>query len=447
MRNLLPIAFLLSALTATPADFKAGVARVVITPKVPIRMSGYAVRTLPSEGVAQDIWAKALALEDQQGNKTVFVTLDLLVVPRKMAADIAAAVRQKHHLERDRFVLSASHTHAGPEVRTDPIGLPDSPEEAEVVKQYAAATTQTIIDLIGSALADLKPATLGFARTSAGFAINRRLPADGKMTLSTNPNGPTDHEVPVIVVRGANNRPRAIVFGYACHNTTSVGDFRRISGDYAGFAQLEIEKSFPGSTAMFIALCGGDQNPNPRGKIELAEQHGKELGEAVTKAASGKLATLHGPVRTAFETTRLGFAPIDRDTFEKRVAESKDAYVLRHAKVMLETYEANRPIRSVDYPVQAIRFGRDLTMIILGGEVVVDYSLRTKRELTGEPLIVAAYSNDVMSYIPSKRILREGGYEAESSMLYYGLPGAYAEDVEDKVFAAIHDVARRVGRE
>ena len=97
--------------------------------------------------------------------------------------------------------------------------------------------------------------------------------------------------------------------------------------------------------------------------------------------------------------------------------------------------------------MQAVRFGRDLTLLALGGEPVVDYALRLKRELPGENLIVAGYCNDVMCYIPSRRVLPEGGYEAVDNTIYYGQPGPFAESVEEAIVAAVRRVAeaRRPG--
>jgi hypothetical protein len=115
---------------------------------------------------------------------------------------------------------------------------------------------------------------------------------------------------------------------------------------------------------------------------------------------------------------------------------------------MLKAYDEGRPVRRTPYPVQAVRFGKDLTLVALGGEVVVDYALRAKRDFNAarEPLIVAGYSNDVMCYIPSVRVLKEGGYEAIDSMYYYDQPGPFADDVEDRVFTALRNVMKRVGR-
>jgi hypothetical protein len=96
--------------------------------------------------------------------------------------------------------------------------------------------------------------------------------------------------------------------------------------------------------------------------------------------------------------------------------------------------------------VQAVAFGKDLTLVALGGEVVVDYDLRIKKEFGGKGLIVADYSNDVMAYIPSKRVLGEGGYEPDFSMIYYGQPGPWRDDVEDRIMGAVRQVMQRVGR-
>ena len=196
---------------------------------------------------------------------------------------------------------------------------------------------------------------------------------------------------------------------------------------------------------MFMMLCGADQNPHPRSTLELAQQHGKELATEVNRVLGEKLARVRGPVHGAFQIVELGFAPQSREGFEARLKET-NVYRVRHAKAMLRLYDDGNPIRRYPYPVQAVQFGKDLTLVALGGEVVVDYDLRIKREFGSRGIIVAGYSNDVMSYIPSLRVLKEGGYEADDSMIYYGLPGPYDEEVEDHVMTTVHQVMKRVGR-
>lgn len=107
---------------------------------------------------------------------------------------------------------------------------------------------------------------------------------------------------------------------------------------------------------------------------------------------------------------------------------------------MLKYYDENRPIRSIPYPVQVIKFGNDLTLLCLADEVVLDYSVRAKNEFKNENIIVCGYCNEVSCYIPSLRVLKEGGYEPVDSMIYYGLPGPFADDVEKRIFSTIYKV-------
>lgn len=194
-----------------------------------------------------------------------------------------------------------------------------------------------------------------------------------------------------------------------------------------------------------MQLCGGDQNPNPRSKLELAEQHGKTLAAEVMRVADSRLARVEGPIRAAFQIVDLAFAHHTRATFESQLTD-KNVHRARNAKAMLKTYDEGHPIRNYPYPVQAVAFGKDLTVLALGGEVVVDYCLRVKKEYGAKGILVAGYSNDAMAYIPSLRVLKEGGYEANDSMVYYGQPGPWRDDVEDLIFGAIHKVMERAGR-
>lgn len=432
--------------TLVGAEFKAGVARVPITPEGPIWMSGYASRKKPSEGVIHDLWAKALALEDQRGNRVVIVTTDLIGLPRAISDAVAARVQKQYGIERARLLLNSSHTHTGPVVRSNLNLMFDLPEEeTRKIEHYGRTLTEKLVSVIGAALGRLAPADLSFGQGEARFAVNRREPTEKGMRIGVNPNGPVDHSVPVVRVTDPAGKLVAVVFGYACHNTTLTGEFYQISGDYAGFAQIELEKTFPGAAAMFLMLCGADQNPHPRSSLELAEQHGRTLAAEVEKVLSGRLQPLRGPLRAAFRIVEPAFAPHTRETFEQRLSDPNPVRA-RHARAMLAAYDERRPIRRIPYPVQAIRFDNTLTVVALGGEVVVDYALRIKREYPGENIIVAGYSNDVMCYIPSLRVLREGGYEAVDSMLYYGQPGPFNEEIEETVFSGIHDVLKRVGR-
>lgn len=426
------------------ADFRAGVARVEITPPMPFWLSGYAARTNPATSVRSALWAKALALEDAAGARAVIVTTDLIGLPAEISEAAAERLQRRYRLPRAALVFNSSHTHAGPAIWPNLRVMFDlPPAEQARVQEYAERLTDQLVRVASQALDRLKPATLAFGHGQAGFAINRRQPTPQGVRIGVNPAGPVDHAVPVLRVTGADGALRAVLFGYACHNTTLGGDFYQVDGDYAGAAQRHLEQAYPGATALFLMLCGGDQNPNPRGRIEQVEQYGRELADAVTRTLNGALAPVRPPIRWAHQLVALEFAPHTRETF---AAELRDGNVFRQrrARLMLEAYDRGRPVRHLPYPVQAVALGGDFTLLALGGEVVVDYGLRVAREFPRPGLVVAGYCNDVACYIPSRRVLREGGYEAVDSMIYYGQPGPFAEDVEDRIFSAVREVLGRV---
>lgn len=439
------LALLLTYSSILAADFQAGVARVKITPPTPYWLSGYAARTNPASTVLQDLWAKALAIRDPQGHQAVFVTMDLIGLPGDISDEVAARARKQFKLNRSQLLLNCSHTHCGPAVGHNLSVMFDfNAADGRRVQQYSAELTTNLVRVIGEALRNQAPASLAVGNGSVGFAMNRRAPTAKGFRIGVNTNGPVDHTVPVLKVTAPDGALRAVLFGYACHNTTLGGDFYQINGDYAGHAQAVFEQAHPGVTALFMQLCGGDQNPNPRGTVDLARQHGQTLAAEVDRVLGTEFRAVRPPIRTASEVIKLDLAPHTRQTFEDEL-KGTDKFRQRRARLMLAAYDQRKPIRQVLYPVQAVRFNQDLAFLTLGGEVVVDYNLRAKREFAGENLVVSGYCNDVMCYIPSKRVLQEGGYEPVDSMIYYGMPGPFADTVEEKIFASIHKVMKRVG--
>lgn len=439
------IIWLMLGSSAWGAEFKAGVARRIITPALPIWLSGYAARTKPADSVVLDLWAKALAIEDDRGRRAVIVTTDLIGLPHEVTDAVSARAKMQFGLDRARLLLNSSHTHTGPVVWPSiRVMFNFNEEDSRRVELYAQKLIVDLVAVVGEALNDLAPAQISVGHGTADFAVNRRQPAQGGVRIGVNPQGPVDHDVPVIRITARDGKMRAVLFGYACHNTTLGGDFYRISGDYAGFAQAELEKRHTGATAMFMELCGADQNPNPRGTLELAMSYGKSLAGAVENVLSGELRVITPPLRAGYEVISLKFAPHERRTFEGE-AESTNPFLQRRARLMLKAYDEGRPERSLPYPIQGLRFNHNFTLLAMGGEVVVDYALRIKREFPGENLVVAGYSNDVMGYIPSQRVLREGGYEPIESMIYYGHPGPFDENVESTIILAVRRLMRKLG--
>jgi neutral ceramidase len=423
------------ALSGVERGWRAGAASIDITPRVSMWMAGFAARKRPSQGVALPLHAKALALEDTRGRVSVLVTLDLLGVTASMSSHVARAAAARYGLRRDRLLLAASHTHCGPVVDSMlSVAYDLTADQQATIRAYSEELPSRLVDLIGVAVRELAPATLHTGESAATFAANRRVDFPG--------NRPVDHRVPILRVDVA-GKPRAIVFGYACHNTTLRDDEVEFHGDYAGVAQARLEEMHPGAIAMFIAGCGADANPAPRGTRAHVAQHGDALAAAVQSGLT-TLDPVRGPLSTAFDLVDLPFAPMPNRAEWQRRLQADDVYVRRHAALMLDilSREGRLPASQPE-PVQVWRFGRDLTLVALGGEVVVDYALRLQREHAGERLWAASYANDVFGYVPSRRVLAEGGYEGGGAMIYYGRPGPFDASVEDRIVSAVGRLLRR----
>lgn len=423
---------------------KVGIARKIITPATPVYLTGYAGRDKPATGVIHDLWAKAVVLQENEKNKIIIVSTDLLGLSHEVSESVTKKIQTKYNIDRSQLMLNSSHTHSGPMIWPSLSVIADyTPAEQQVVSKYTLRLIDDLVSVIDSAFARLKPMNVYCGHDSAGFARNRRLPTDKGIINAVNENGPVDHDVPVLKITSLDGVVKAVLFGYACHNTTVVGDNYLVNGDYAGFAQLDIEKAYPGSTALFLLGCAGDQNPLPRGTVELAVQHGKSLADAVIRALRTEMVLVNVPIRTSREIVDLPFKPFTVETFEKDII-GNNKFLQRRAKLMLEAYNKGWIVDKYAYTVQAIRFGNELTLLALNGEVVIDYALRVKQEYPKENMWVAGYSNEVMCYIPSKRVLQEGGYEAVDNMIYYGMPGPFAESIEQRIFSAIHSVMKKV---
>jgi len=430
---------------AVAADYawKAGVASTIITPGEPMWMAGYAARNKPSEGVALDLFAKAMALEDADGKRMVIVTADLIGFSRPLRTAIEQAVAERYKLPAAALLLNASHTHCGPELRVEKVAdAPSANEHARRAAAYTTALQEKIVALVGEAIGKLAPARLDYFHARCGFSMNRRRPTPKGFTNAPNPEGPVDQDVPLLRVCDKQGAIVALAFGYACHNTTLA--YYKFCGDYAGFAKQYVEQAHPKTQAFFLTGCGADQNPYPRGTEELAQQHGRALANSVEAALMTVPRLLSGPLHLGWDEVTLHFAPPPTKEALEATAAGKKQPDAGHAARLLKQLKETGAIRSTyPYLVQVVGFGDDLTLVALSGEVVVDYSLRLKRELPGAPVWVAGYSNDVFGYVPSRRVLGEGGYEAGDAMRYGSLPGPFADDIEDTIVSTVLRLAKR----
>ncbi len=424
------------------SSWRIGLARVKITPENPIRMAGYASRTKPFEGVDAHLFAKAMAFEDSDGNQSLLITADMIRFPGWLSEAVCRRLKESAGIERNAVLLNASHTHTGPAL--DPARYDAPADDINDSQAYARKLEDKLVAIGRQALADLKPARLGWDTGLVNFPMNRREFTERGVRLGVNPRGPVDRGVPVLRVDGAGGELRAVLFGTACHNTTLTGRSLRISGDFTGYAQAYIEHRYPGVQAMFLTGCGGDANPYPRGNRGFAEQHGAELGGEVVRVLAGQLKSVRGPIRTELARVDLPLKSFTRAQIEE-VVNARSSYLSYFAKSALAVLDRAEPLPTTfEAPFAVWQFGDSLTLVGFSQETVVGYVDMTETALGPLNLWVAGYCNDVSGYLPTTRILSEGGYETRG--LYDGV-GVFAPGVEDVVMKTITNLARKAGRE
>ncbi len=421
------------------AEWQVGVAKVNITPTAPMPMAGYASRGADfATGKLNDLWAKAILLDDGQGNRGLLVTMDLCGIDNQLSALLCERLINSAGLKREQIILSVSHTHSGPVVaknlRPMHYAIFDDASR-KLVDDYANNLVENVVTCALQARDNLKPSRLSYTSGKVTFATNRRNnPADSVDARRSAGllAGPVDHSLPVLAVF-QEDKLIATVFGYACHCTTLSG--MEWSSDYAGYAQDQIEKELPGCTAMFWAGCGADQNPLPRRSVDLAQAYGHQLAGGVMEALKGVLNPIEPKLSTRLKTVELPFASLPTEQQLENDSQSQDRFIASRAQQLLSQVRAGDPLKpTYSYPAATWKLGKDLIWVSLGGEVVVDYVLAIKAAAeVPEHRWVMAYAHDVMAYIPSRRVLAEGGYEGGGAMVYYGLPSPWAPEVESLI--------------
>ncbi len=452
-------AFVLASCLALPgvaagaeAEWGVGLARLSITPEEPVWLYGYAgkARFRPYDGVLDDVAAQAIAVESEGGDRAVLICADLCVLRQPEEAELSQVIMQRTGLARRQILLNWSHTHSGPMIGTSDLNRYPVPEEdLKRTRAYTKTLWNKLADVAAAALADVEPARLSWGVGRVDFVVNRRVfDADGRYRrMGPNRERYADRTVPVLRIDAPDGRPRGVVFGCACHAVTLGSNSNRLSADYPGFARRHVESRMPGVQAMFVQGCGADANPHPRAtkdQVEVVEKQGKELGEEVCRVAAGELAPIGGPLRVAFERVDLPMKPAPPRAELEKLA-TGPFWQSHNARRILEAQARGEAIPThYAAPLALWHFGDGLTLVAISGEVVSDYVPLVAEALGPDRLWVAGYCNQVFGYLPSARIVEEGGYETLG--LVSAHIGWFSADAQDVLLAEIKSMAKEAGR-
>jgi hypothetical protein len=430
---------------AAEPEWQVGVARVKITPAKPVFLSGYASRNRPFTKIEADLYAKALVIQDSEGHRAALVTSDLLGFPAELAEPICERIRAKTGLHREQVLLTSAHVHTAPLLSLNALGRrPMTAADAARTVEYTKDLQGKVVELVARAAAHLQPARLSWGTGVVNFVMNRRQFTPQGVILGANPRGLADRSVPILRIDTPDGKLRAVVFGAAVHNTTLTQNNYELCGDYAGFAQENFEKEHPGAEALFVLGCAGDADPYPRGSMALARAHGATLAKEVNRVLETKLWPLRGPLTIAFGRVDLPLQKLSREDL-RRLAARRRGIQPEMARQMLAQLDHGKNLPThYRCPLTVWQFNGDLTLVGLSGEVVVDYVYLLEKALGPNPLWIAAYCNDVYGYLPSARVLKEGGYETRG--LYAGGLGFFDAKAQGVLVRKVRELAAKAGR-
>ncbi|HUT35264.1 MAG TPA: neutral/alkaline non-lysosomal ceramidase N-terminal domain-containing protein [Planctomycetota bacterium] len=436
------------------SQLQAGAAKANITPYVGAFLAGFGSRDHGCEGVHDELFARALAL--QSGDTALaIVSCDLIGLTRDSIEVIRKQIEAATGIPAAHVMLACTHTHSGPTM-----GLLRHPGlDPELVH----VTEKKIAGAAIMAHRSMAEAALGSAKGRARVGINRReRKPEGGIVLGKNPEGPTDPDVGVIRVDDAQGKPLALVVNHACHAVVLGGRNYLVSADYPGQIAAFVEGVHPGAVCLYLNGCCGNVNPTiVGGTFDDARRMGTFLGCEAVQAAESLRA---GPADLAVRHTvvEAPLAPLPsaeeaRTTVEQRTRALDEQFAKAEisralydvdwqrgwARDVMAEYGRTDRRRTRALEIQAIRLG-DALLLGTPGETFVEIGLAIK---SGSPLgktFVVAYANGNVGYIPSAAAFDEGGYEVESAHKFYYGVYRFRPDVERLVTDAAIVLAKEL---
>ena len=392
---------------------KASALSVDISPRSQVALGAAGAGASPWLGVTEPIEANLLALWAEGDDKPiVIISIDLLYPGRILRAAVEAAAE---HLEADRIFLAATHTHRAP--MTDDtkacLATPDQDYLAWLKLRLSVAVKQVLRPEYAEA------ATIAASAGKASHSINRRRkkwlflarkPLINSFTSAPNPRGVTDETLLTISIRRVGGEPIALLWNYACH---PVG-YPRLNTIAAHFPHVIRQKArtrwdnkkLP---VLFFQGFSGNTRPSATAKVHSPARFMRRL--------------ISGPMfEDMTESVYARWSTSLADTVLETLAQEQPigAGSLSSSRAMVRGDDFAEPLdEGVSF--HCLHVGPDFSMVAVSGEVVAEYALRVRRIASSKFTFCVGCIDHTFGYIPTSRILEEGGYEGGNYCKNFGI--------------------------
>jgi neutral ceramidase len=435
----------------------AGFAVEDITPARSLELSGFAARVQPAVGTHDALSARAVALSDGARAAAVAV-VDLLGVDATMTERVRERVRDDLGDALEHVSVVATHTHGGPAIlRRALLGTVDDAYVEEVVTRTAEA--------VRWAFAERAPVVIRYGLGHEDSVAKNRRDVDG----------PIDPDLPVLRFDDPETgRPRGVFCSYACHPVVLGPGNRLYTRDYPGFLVDKLAVACGNAPVAFLTGCCGQINTGHstldsvigRGLEKRTYEEAERIGGVLAGMAAHTAHRIAVPggiadaqpaagLWTGSARLRLPLAPVERPDAAEIGALEREAAALAAdpqrlgESVVAEAYlrwarTHDPPETHVDTEVAVIALG-DVAIVLLPGEVFVEFGLELKRRFPHLHLVIASYANDATGYLPHRSAFAVGGYEVDQAFVHYGFSGPYAVEAGDALIASAAALLHRIG--
>jgi neutral ceramidase len=414
---------------------KYSVAKVNITPDYPVYQDGYGSRTGKSDGKYNDLYIKSLCLE-HGGEKILFIACDTCIIKEAHVLDVKSRIETLYRIKPDHVLIGYTHTHSGPALYKW-LKHGDDPE-------YTRFFFDKMLEAVASVVDCREEGTLRYGQGETYIGVNRRrVNRNNHIDLAPNIDGETDRVLSSVSVHDSQGSPKVIASSCACHPIAVNDD--RLSSDFPGVACSELERTYPGAVAMFFQGCCGDINPIAYDGFDSAVMLGKVYANDVRNV----LEHMSKPFSPSFSgcsvVLRVPLSCFESERF-KEIAASDDVFFKQYGNQLLKSIEEGTAPREIPVDIACIALSQDLKIVALAGEAVCGYANWLRQNCPESRLMILGYANGYCGYIPTARILAEGGYEADVSYEWIGLPGRYSSHADGLIKQCMLALCRRPDR-
>ncbi|PYI56934.1 neutral/alkaline non-lysosomal ceramidase N-terminal domain-containing protein [Paenibacillus flagellatus] len=424
---------------------KFSMSKADITPQTPVFMTGFAARTHESEGIHDPIYAKAVLL---QANKTLLIiTLDLSGGDRSFIDGIKHTLEAAFGLQHDEVLINFSHTHHAVAAR----GPVDANTNSSFNRQQGSMDygflRDILVGIVKDCYANAEEGALLLGRGTSKFGVSRRRLTEKGVLWKPAYDAEIDNDLFVLKLVDQSNTLKGILYSYGCHPTSMDSDNYLISNDFPGKTNGYLEETYPGATAFFLQGCAGEIKPLKCAvgddfiscSFEQMEEAGVDLAKDVIGVLEHK--PFH-PIQCRFKTILaeatlyMEHTPIEY--FEDIVNNPAIGEARRRgAKRKIDLIKEGLAKDRTSIYISIWHLDDETRLIAMEGEISTEYSLLLKKMFPGGKTIILGYTNGVTFYVPTRKMIGEGGYEVDYHHIGGPFSGIFLPEVEDIIIGQI----------